>query len=99
MRLGVPLNSCVGTYVEKAKEQKRTIVGLFENDRPLSYIDINPTDTSEAFTVIHQSKLTNNRGVRDNHNINYAVCQWVKKHKLQVPKYLGDIHFAKGGAM
>lgn len=99
IRLGVQLNNCVGTYVEKVKEQKCAIVGVFENSRPVACIEVNPTDTSEAFTVIHQAKLKNNRGVRDNHNINYAVCQWVKKHRLQVPKYLGDIHFAKGGAI
>ena len=99
IRLGVQLNNCVGTYVEKVKEQKCAIVGVFENSRPVACIEVNPTNTSEAFTVIHQAKLKNNRGVRDNHNINYAVCQWVKKHRLQVPKYLGDIQFAKGGAM
>ena len=99
IRLGVQLNNCVGTYVEKVKEQKCAIVGVYKSDKPVACIEVNPTDTSEAFTVIHQAKLKNNRGVRDNHNINYAVCQWVKKHRLQVPKYLGDIHFAKGGAM
>ena len=99
IRLGVQLNNCVGTYVDKVKDQKCAIVGVYKSDKPVACIEVNPTDTSEAFTVVHQAKLKNNRGVRDNHNINYAVCQWIKKHRLQVPKYLGDIHFAKGGAM
>lgn len=97
--MGIHLNNCVSSYIKKVKAETCAIVGVFENNRPVACIEVNPTDTSEAFTVIQQAKLKNNRGVRDNHNINYAVCQWVKKHRLQVPKYLWDIHFAKGGAM
>lgn len=97
--MGIQLNNCVSSYIKKVKAETCAIVGVYKCNEPVACIEVNPTDTSEAFTVIHQAKLKNNRGVRDNHNINYAVCQWVKKHRLQVPKYLVDIHFAKGGAM
>lgn len=99
IRLGVKLNNCVGTYVEKVKEQKCAIVGVFENSRPVACIEVNPTDASNAFTEVNQAKLKNNRSVHENHDINGAVCQWIKKHRLQVPQFMRDIHFAKGGAM
>ena len=99
IRLGVQLNNCVGTYVDKVKAGTCAIVGVYKSDKPVACIEVNPSKDTDNFIEIHQAKLKNNRCVSDNHDVNYAVCQWVKKHKLQVPQFIRDIHFAKGGAM
>lgn len=99
IRLGVQLNNCVGTYVDKVKAGTCAIVGVYKSDKPVACIEVNPNKDTDNFVEIHQAKLKNNRCVSDNHDVNYAVCQWVKKHKLQVPQFIRDIQFAKGGAM
>ena len=37
IRLGVQLNNCVGTYVDKVKDQKCAIVGVYKSDKPVAH--------------------------------------------------------------
>jgi hypothetical protein len=97
--MGIQLNNCVSSYIKKVKAETCAIVGVYKCNEPVACIEVSPVDNSENFIEIHQAKLKNNRGVYENHDINGAVSQWVTSHGLRVPRYVGDIHFAKGGAM
>ena len=97
--MGIQLNNCVSSYIKKVKAETCAIVGVYKCNEPVACIEVNPVNDADDFVEIHQAKLKNNRCVSDNHDVNYAVCQWVKKHKLQVPQFIRDIQFAKGGAM
>ena len=97
--MGIQLNNCVSSYIKKVKAETCAIVGVYKCNEPVACIEVNPVNDEEDFVEIHQAKLKNNRGVYEDHDINGAVTQWVTSHGLCVPRYVGDIHFAKGGAM
>lgn len=97
--MGIQLNNCVSSYIKKVKAETCAIVGVYKCNEPVACIEVNPVNDADDFVEIHQAKLKNNRGVYEDHDINGAVTQWVTSHGLRVPRYVGDIHFAKGGAM
>lgn len=97
--MGIQLNNCVSSYIKKVKAETCAIVGVYKCNKPVACIEVNPVNDADDFVEIHQAKLKNNRGVYEDHDINGAVTQWVTSHGLRVPRYVGDIHFAKGGAM
>lgn len=97
--MGIQLNNCVSSYIKKVKAETCAIVGVYKCNEPVACIEVNPVNDADDFVEIHQAKLKNNRGVYEDHDINGAVTQWVSSHGLRVPRYVGDIHFAKGGAM
>ena len=97
--MGIQLNNCVSSYIKKVKAETCAIVGVYKCNKPVACIEVNPVNDADDFVEIHQAKLKNNRGVYEDHAINEAVSQWVTSHGLRVPRYVGDIHFAKGGAM
>lgn len=97
--MGIQLNNCVSSYIKKVKAETCAIVGVYKCNEPVACIEVNPVNDADDFVEIHQAKLKNNRGVYEDHDINGAVTQWVTSHGLCVPRYVGDIHFAKGGAM
>lgn len=97
--MGIQLNNCVSSYIKKVKAETCAIVGVYKCNEPVACIEVNPINDADDFVEIHQAKLKNNRGVYEDHDINEAVTQWVTSHGLRVPRYVGDIHFAKGGAM
>ena len=97
--MGIQLNNCVSSYITKVKAETCAIVGVYKCNEPVACIEVNPVNDADDFVEIHQAKLKNNRGVYEDHDINGAVTQWVASHGLRVPRYVGDIHFAKGGAM
>lgn len=97
--MGIQLNNCVSSYIKKVKAETCAIVGVYKCNKPVACIEVNPNSDTDNFVEIHQAKLKNNRGVYEDHDINGAVTQWVTSHGLRVPRYVGDIHFAKGGAM
>lgn len=97
--MGIQLNNCVSSYIEKVKAETCAIVGVYKCNEPVACIEVNPVNDADDFVEIHQAKLKNNRGVYEDHDINGAVTQWVSSHGLCVPAYVRDIQFAKGGAM
>lgn len=97
--MGIQLNNCVSSYIKKVKAETCAIVGVYKCNEPVACIEVNPVNDADDFVEIRQAKLKNNRGVYEDHDINGAVTQWVTSHGLRVPRYVGDIHFAKGGAM
>lgn len=97
--MGIQLNNCVSSYIKKVKAETCAIVGVYKCNEPVACIEVNPVNDADDFVEIHQAKLKNNRGVYEDHDINGAVTQWVTSHGLRVPRYVGDIQFAKGGAM
>lgn len=97
--MGIQLNNCVSSYIKKVKAETCAIVGVYKCNEPVACIEVNPVNDEDDFVEIHQAKLKNNRGVYEDHDINEAVTQWVTSHGLRVSRYVGDIHFAKGGAM
>ena len=97
--MGIQLNNCVSSYIKKVKAETCAIVGVYKCNEPVACIEVNPVNDADDFVEIHQAKLKNNRGVYEDHDINGAVTQWVTSHGLRVPRYVGDIHCAKGGAM
>ena len=97
--MGIQLNNCVSSYIKKVKAETCAIVGVYKCNEPVACIEVNPVNDADDFVEIHQAKLKNNRGVYEDRDINGAVTQWVTSHGLRVPRYVGDIHFAKGGAM
>ena len=99
IRLGVTLNNCVATYIEKVKDGSCAIVGVFDKGRPVACIEVTPTKDATSFISICQAKLKNNRPARSSHTVNYAICQWADRHHLRPASFMNDIQFAKGGAM
>lgn len=97
--IGVKLRNCVGSYINKVKAESCTIVGVYRDDALIACIEVSPENNGRRFTEIRQAKLKENKAVFENHDVNAAINEWMKRHHLTVAPYVRDIRFQEGGAI